>query len=407
MEVAAVNVGRSDLAGGLPFLREVSRETGLPWVATNLRSAGGEHPFPRWRVFEWGGTRVAVVGVLAANTARDRQLGIEVESPDKAVRDALAKAGKVDGVICLSTLNVNAERQLAREVPGLDFIVGSGGELFPYPPIEGDTVILRAADRGRYLGVLDTLPFKAGGWRRPWNLHDEEPLERQLQSLRGEIERLGRGEERPKSSKRGREAPPAVQDLQRQATAIEARLSELRASPAAFSYRIVPLDASVGEDPEVAGWVAAQKRDVAKARTRSVAQARPLAVLPVQSPGTRARGPWFTGSGACRRCHSDAYRAWVSTSHARAFASVSDRAKDTECLRCHSTGLARLTGSSVEPAVGCETCHGPGGNHRTRGNIARRPSENTCRGCHRGFHPGNSFDYARDLARIRCDRGLQ
>jgi hypothetical protein len=335
--VDAVNVGRKDLAAGLDFLADLGRSPGLPWVASNLRRLDGSYPFPRWKVVRWGGAQVAVVGVLPPEPTRDAALGIEVAEPAAALGEVVPALPPVDAVVCLSNLGFDQERLLARAVPGIPLIVGGGiVRYLPSPAVEGDSLILYAADRGRFLGVLDL---------------------------------------------------PA------------ATLVSFDAHAAAYSHRLQPLDGQVGEEAAVAEWVAEQKR----LESRTARQSRRLERPPVPPPAART-GPVQTGTAACRECHLGEYSAWWTTGHARSYESLKGVASTGPCLECHAARIWRGAGTSIEPVVGCESCHGPGGNHRARGNIARSPAVTVCTVCHRGYHPGEDFDYRAFYDRIRCDR---
>jgi len=82
----------------------------------------------------------------------------------------------------------------------------------------------------------------------------------------------------------------------------------------------------------------------------------------------------YVGSDACRSCHAAEFETWSSSPHAHAVASLTENHSETnpECLRCHTTGLGKPGGFVVETGVaaspdlarvGCESCHGPGGDH--------------------------------------------
>ncbi|MEE2679332.1 MAG: multiheme c-type cytochrome [Myxococcota bacterium] len=82
----------------------------------------------------------------------------------------------------------------------------------------------------------------------------------------------------------------------------------------------------------------------------------------------------FVGSDACRSCHAAEFETWASQPHAHAVASLTaaGKAADEDCLRCHTTGFGKPGGfAAALPAadqadlarVGCESCHGPGGDH--------------------------------------------
>jgi peroxiredoxin len=102
-------------------------------------------------------------------------------------------------------------------------------------------------------------------------------------------------------------------------------------------------------------------------------QGRPGELLPTSAP--------FVGSAACRDCHGAEYETWSAQPHARALASLAAKGEsaNAECLGCHTTGYEAEGGfpaggsADLHPGlvgVGCESCHGPGGDHVADG--ARR-----------------------------------
>ncbi len=85
-------------------------------------------------------------------------------------------------------------------------------------------------------------------------------------------------------------------------------------------------------------------------------------------------GADIVGSEACATCHAAEFATWTAHPHARAVRTLEKEGKagDADCLRCHTTGFGRTGGfPSDGPAdahadlarVGCESCHGPGGEH--------------------------------------------
>ena len=82
----------------------------------------------------------------------------------------------------------------------------------------------------------------------------------------------------------------------------------------------------------------------------------------------------YVGSDACQSCHADEYTTWAASPHGHSIESLqtAGKADDINCLRCHTTGYDRPGGFPAEgnvrahpdlARVGCESCHGPGGNH--------------------------------------------
>ena len=79
----------------------------------------------------------------------------------------------------------------------------------------------------------------------------------------------------------------------------------------------------------------------------------------------------FAGSESCAKCHATAFKAWKSSSHADAFATLVHEKADADpnCIGCHTVGFGTPSGYRREFAraklvdVGCESCHGPGSQH--------------------------------------------
>jgi len=82
----------------------------------------------------------------------------------------------------------------------------------------------------------------------------------------------------------------------------------------------------------------------------------------------------YVGSQACESCHAAEYATWKAGPHARAADTLAKKGKADEanCLKCHTTGYGRTGGFPAGgklaahtglAGVGCESCHGPGGDH--------------------------------------------
>ncbi len=80
----------------------------------------------------------------------------------------------------------------------------------------------------------------------------------------------------------------------------------------------------------------------------------------------------YVGSAICRDCHVDEFTTWIEQPHAKAYETLEakNEAGNTECLGCHTTGMDKTGGFVLGgptdkdlAAVGCESCHGPGGDH--------------------------------------------
>jgi hypothetical protein len=109
-------------------------------------------------------------------------------------------------------------------------------------------------------------------------------------------------------------------------------------------------------------------------------------LLAVPASYTEDNGHEYVGTKNCRKCHIKEHKSWAATKMAKAFDSLKpgvaaekktaagldpdkDYTKEAECLGCHTTGYGKAGGFvDIETTpdlagVGCESCHGAGGNY--------------------------------------------
>jgi hypothetical protein len=151
------------------------------------------------------------------------------------------------------------------------------------------------------------------------------------------------------------------------------------------------------------------------------AQEKTPAKAPEKAP-EKAVEHQFVGVDGCKICHKseakgDQYGKWLASPHAKAFEVLaSDEAKavakkaglegnpqeSDACLGCHVTAhgvKAELLGEKykAEDGVGCESCHGAGGDYKTMKVMKDKdaaiaaglvlPTEETCKTCHNEKSP--------------------
>jgi hypothetical protein len=110
------------------------------------------------------------------------------------------------------------------------------------------------------------------------------------------------------------------------------------------------------------------------------------------------RPPGYVGSLACKSCHEEEYKSFMSYARkSNSFRSIERVRKGlTEeevkgCYHCHTTGYGK-PGGFVSPEktphlknAGCEVCHGPGEFHIKTQNpreIKRHLTKEDCEACH-------------------------
>lgn len=153
----AMAVGLRDLPGGLDFLLEASKATGVKLLSANVRK-DGKLVFDASALFTVNGVTVGVVGVTAPGPVPDLH-GVTVEPTLPAVKAALKKLGKRDVTIVLAATSYADSLQLAQELKTeVDFIIQSGEFRGSQPPqrVEGgSSYVMASAQKGQALSKVE------------------------------------------------------------------------------------------------------------------------------------------------------------------------------------------------------------------------------------------------------------
>jgi len=152
----ALNIGDGEFIMGLDALAKLRSKASFPFVSSNIVTRNGGQPvFEPYVLKSVAGTRVAILGVCPQDSVFVPDL--RIEDPAAAVRKmAAAVRGKSDFLIVLSGLGLERDRELARQVPGINLIVSAHADrLLEKAVIENGAAIVQAYNRGQYLGRVD------------------------------------------------------------------------------------------------------------------------------------------------------------------------------------------------------------------------------------------------------------
>ena len=160
----AMALGRYDLYLGLEILARRMEEAQFPMLSTNLTTTDGELVAQSHVVLERDGLTFGIIGLTEPDATELPGVGamIKVEDPVSAARPLIeALRGKVDVLIVLSHLGLDADLSLAEAIEGIDIIVGGNTQrLMQVPQRVGDTVIVQQGYVGRWIGRL-TVTYNA------------------------------------------------------------------------------------------------------------------------------------------------------------------------------------------------------------------------------------------------------
>ncbi|ASV75664.1 putative cytochrome c-554 [Thermogutta terrifontis] len=309
----AINLGHNDLRLPAPLLLSVVAPVGQQqseFVSANvaLFDFSADQWMSRYRVVEAGGKRVGITAVLGKSYQQ------EIRNPDLAFMDpeeALAKIvpqlkSQADILVLLADAADEEAFTLVKKFPEFNVLATTDGPAEPpgSPRFVPDTktLLVRVGEKGMAAAVL-------GFYDNP-----DQPV----------------------------------------------------------AYQRVILDSRYPDSPEMKQMMVTYQNQL---ETLGLAG---LEIRPVPHPRREIQGD-YVGSEKCANCHEKSYLIWKKSGHAKAWDTLKNldppRTFDPECISCHVTGwhptryfpyISGFLSERETPQlidVGCESCHGPGGEH--------------------------------------------
>ena len=169
----AVAIGNHEYDYGPDVLAQYLIQAGYPeahqktLILTSNTEAPPYHPLAAHSLYKdtgmfelENGLKVGVFGligkdaILTIGETGDVQFLDQHEAACQAVDELKEQGANI--VVGITHSGVDEDQELARNVPGIDIIIGGHSETVLYKPVlQGDTIIVQAGSRGRYLGQLE------------------------------------------------------------------------------------------------------------------------------------------------------------------------------------------------------------------------------------------------------------
>ncbi len=163
MKFDAMAVGNHEFDWGKNVLADLSRAARFPFLSANIRDGDGKRPpwLKPYVILERKRLKIAVIGMTTELTRYivkpENVKGLSfLEAGDAlppAIKEAKSQGAKT--IVVLSHAGLDADKQIAQEIPGIDVIVGGHSHTaITTPVVAGRTIIVQAGCCGHFLGVL-------------------------------------------------------------------------------------------------------------------------------------------------------------------------------------------------------------------------------------------------------------
>lgn len=153
-------IGNHELDFGLSIFRRRASEANFPFLAANMAHYG-EPVAEHYKIFDIDGVKVAVLGLATPDTLTATNpagtIGVTFEDPVvTASRYVPFLRSRADLVVALTHLGMEEDVRLAKEVSGIDIIIGGHSHtLLEAGYWVGETLIAQAGMWGANLGVIE------------------------------------------------------------------------------------------------------------------------------------------------------------------------------------------------------------------------------------------------------------
>ncbi len=158
MKFDAMVVGNHEFDFGPKVLKERVAQARFPLLGANVKGFPALKPFI---IKNLQGVRIAIIGVVTPETPLHtdprKVKGLTFSTPESAVRKYLQELkGRADIIVVLSHCGLQADRELAAKVPGIDVIIGGHSHTkMLQPELVGQTIVVQAWEHAKALGVLN------------------------------------------------------------------------------------------------------------------------------------------------------------------------------------------------------------------------------------------------------------
>ncbi|MGV8073047.1 MAG: bifunctional metallophosphatase/5'-nucleotidase [Syntrophobacteraceae bacterium] len=160
----ALSLGNHEFDWGRDALNTLITTASFPFLSANIKDSSGQYPsgIKPYAILTRKGLKIAVIGITTTDTPCTTKpsnvSGLSFSDPEAVLPQIIAtvRNQKVNLVILLSHCGLDADRELAAKLSGIDVIIGGHSHtVVTDPVVEHGTIIVQAGYNGLYLGALD------------------------------------------------------------------------------------------------------------------------------------------------------------------------------------------------------------------------------------------------------------
>jgi len=156
----ALNIGDTDLGLGIEYLRNLQKNSKIPFLSANLKEKKTKKPvFKPYLIKEIEGLKIGILGLITTEISPNIQKELKdyfIENPMKAAAETINRfMPSCDYIVALAHLTPPETETLAKEVPGISIIIGGNDRSFILPKKIHRSIYVQTDAFGAHVGRMN------------------------------------------------------------------------------------------------------------------------------------------------------------------------------------------------------------------------------------------------------------
>jgi len=156
----ALNIGDTDLGLGIEYLRNLQRNSKIPFLSANLKEKKTKKSvFKPYLIKEIEGIKIGILGLITTEISPNIKKELKdyfIENPMKAATEIINRfMSSCDYIVALAHLNPPEIESLAKEVPRVSIIIGGNDRSFIFPKQFHHSIYVQADAFGAHVGRIN------------------------------------------------------------------------------------------------------------------------------------------------------------------------------------------------------------------------------------------------------------
>ena len=156
----ALNIGDTDLGLGIEYLRNLQKNSKIPFLSANLKEKKTGKPiFKPYLIKEVEGVKIGILGLITTEISPNIQKELKnysIENPTKTAVETINRlTASCDHIIALAHLTPPEIESLAKEVPRISIIIGGNDRSFIFPKQIYRSIYVQTDAFGAHVGRMN------------------------------------------------------------------------------------------------------------------------------------------------------------------------------------------------------------------------------------------------------------